>query len=67
MQRLLRPLLIALALVLASAALPARAQSFSDTQRGEIEKIIKDYLVKHPEVLEEASAELDKRKQLAEA
>jgi protein-disulfide isomerase len=46
---------------------PSRAQSFSDAQKGEIEKIIKDYLVAHPEVLEEASAELDKRKQLAEA
>jgi protein-disulfide isomerase len=46
---------------------PSRAQSFSDTQKGEIEKIIKDYLVAHPEVLEEASAELDKRKQVAEA
>ena len=46
---------------------PSRAQSFSDAQKGEIEKIIKDYLVSHPEVLEEASAELDKRKQLAEA
>ena len=46
---------------------PSRAQSFSDPQRGEIEKIIKDYLVSHPEVLEEASAELDKRKQTAEA
>ena len=46
---------------------PSRAQSFSDAQKGEIEKIIKDYLVAHPEVLEEASAELDKRKQVAEA
>ena len=46
---------------------PSRAQTFSDAQRGEIEKIIKDYLVAHPEVLEEASAELDKRKQVAEA
>ena len=46
---------------------PSRAQTFSDAQKGEIEKIIKDYLVNHPEVLEEASAELDKRKQLAEA
>jgi len=46
---------------------PSRAQTFSDTQRGEIEKIIKDYLVTHPEVLEQASAELEKRKQEAEA
>jgi protein-disulfide isomerase len=42
-------------------------QSFSDTQRGEIERIIKDYLIAHPEVLEQASAELEKRKQEAEA
>ncbi len=46
---------------------PSRAQTFSDTQRGEIEKIIKDYLISHPEVLEQASAELEKRKQTAEA
>lgn len=56
----------ATALLMLPAA-PSRAQSFSDAQRGEIEKMIKDYLVKHPEVLEEASAELDKRKQAAEA
>ncbi len=65
------PNLRLLAAVAAAALLmtpaPSRAQSFSDSQRGEIEKIIKDYLVKHPEVLEEASAELDKRKQAAEA
>ena len=67
MQRLLRPLLIALALVLASAALPARAQSFSDTQRGEIERIIKDYLIAHPEVLQEVINELEKRQSDAEA
>jgi len=46
---------------------PSRAQTFSDAQRGEIEKIIKEYLISHPEVLEEASAELEKRKQAAEA
>jgi protein-disulfide isomerase len=46
---------------------PSRAEDFSDAQRGEIERIIKNYLVSHPEVLEEASAELDKRKQMAEA
>jgi len=46
---------------------PSRAQTFSDTQRSEIEKIIKQYLIAHPEVLEEASSELEKRKQAAEA
>jgi protein-disulfide isomerase len=64
MTRLVRPL--ALAAVLALAALPAAAQDFSATQRGEIEKIIKEYLLKHPEVLQEAMTELEKKQQLAE-
>jgi protein-disulfide isomerase len=60
-------LLAAAAAAMMMLPAPSRADEFSATQRGEIEKIIKDYLVSHPEVLEEASAELDKRKQLAEA
>ncbi len=63
----LRLLAAAAASALLMTPAPSRAQSFSDAQRGEIEKIIKDYLVKHPEVLQEASEELDKRKQAAEA
>lgn len=46
---------------------PVPAQSFSPAQRGEIEAIIKDYLVKNPEVLEEAMRELEKRQTMAEA
>jgi protein-disulfide isomerase len=62
--RLLLPALLALAF---SAAPPAAsAQSFSDGQRGEIETIVKNYLVSHPEVLEEAMAELNKRQAAAE-
>jgi protein-disulfide isomerase len=57
----------ALALTALLFAAPAQAQSFSDTQRGEIEKIIKDYLIRHPEVLQEAIAELEKRQAVAEA
>jgi protein-disulfide isomerase len=49
------------------ASVPAGAQSFSDPQRGEIEKIIKEYIVSHPEVLQEAMAELEKRQAAAEA
>ena len=49
------------------ASAPAGAQSFSDPQRGEIEKIIKEYIVSHPEVLQEAMAELEKRQAAAEA
>ena len=62
--RLLSPALFALALC--AAPLSASAQTFSDGQRGEIETIIKKYLVTHPEVLEEAMAELNKRQAAAE-
>jgi protein-disulfide isomerase len=46
---------------------PASAQTFSDDQRHEIEGVIKDYLIKHPEILQEAMAALDKKQQEAEA
>jgi protein-disulfide isomerase len=54
-------------LALSGAPMLAQAQSFTDTQRGDIETIIKNYLVSHPEVLEEAMAELTKRQTAAEA
>jgi protein-disulfide isomerase len=63
--RLLSPALFALAI--AAAPSIASAQTFSDGQRGEIETIIKNYLVTHPEVLEEAMTELSKRQAAAEA
>src|ERR1700677_2909289 len=47
-------------------ALPVAAQEFSAPQKSEIERIIKDYIVSHPEVLQEAIAELDKRQAAAE-
>ncbi len=43
-----------------------RAQLVSPDQRGEIERIIREYLLSHPEVLQEAMAALEKRQQLAE-
>ena len=63
--RFLAPALVALAFC--GAPVAASAQSFTDGQRGEIEKIVKDYLLAHPEVLEEVSAELSKRQAAAEA
>ena len=51
----------------APASAPAQANMFSSNQRGEVEHILKDYLLKHPEVLQEAFAELEKRQQTAEA
>jgi protein-disulfide isomerase len=65
MPRLLAPTLLALALI--AAPVSASAQSFTDTQRGDIEAIIKSYLVAHPEVLEEAMNELQKRQTAAES
>src|SRR4051812_4380915 len=63
--RLLLPALLAFAL----CGMPpnASAQSFSDSQRGEIESMVRNYLIAHPEVLEEAMAELNKRQVAAEA
>src|SRR5260370_22142274 len=63
--RLLAPALFALALC--GTPPPASAQSFSDGQRGDIETIVRDYLLAHPEVLEDAMAELNKRQTAAEA
>ncbi len=63
------------AAVLAAAAIflvppamaPARAQTFSADQREEIGTIIKDYLLSHPEVMQDVMAEMEKRQQAAEA
>ena len=42
---------------------PASAAAFTDVQRQAIEAIIKDYLVKNPDVLQEAIAEGERRQQ----
>jgi protein-disulfide isomerase len=65
MRLLLRSTTAALCLAVVAAA-PVRAQNFSDAQRGEIERIVKEYLVAHPEVLQEAMSELEKRQSAAE-
>jgi protein-disulfide isomerase len=56
----------ATAAALLMLAFPAAAQEFSAPQKSEIERIVKDYLVSHPEVLQEAIAELDKRQAAAD-
>jgi protein-disulfide isomerase len=61
----IRPLAVAAVLAL-TAATPLQAQEFSSPQRGEIEKIVREYLIAHPEVLQEAMSELEKRQQQAE-
>ncbi|WP_298957024.1 DsbA family protein [uncultured Methylobacterium sp.] len=69
-------LMPALALTgLVALAAPSRAQApagsqapapFSDAQRQAVEGIIKDYLLKNPEILQEAMTELEKRQQEAQ-
>jgi protein-disulfide isomerase len=59
-------LFAAAALSLASAA-PAFAQSFSADQREEIGHVVKEYLLAHPEVVQDVMSELEKRQQAAES
>ena len=59
-------ILVAAAMLLALPA-TAPAQTFSDSQRQEIENIIKDYLIKHPEVMQDVMAAMDKKQQEADA
>jgi protein-disulfide isomerase len=65
----LRPL--AAALIMLAAALPwstsGRAQGFSPEQRGEIGKIIREYLLSNPELLQEVIQEMERRQAQAHA
>jgi len=58
--------LLAVVLALPAAAL-AQAQSFGSDQRREIERIVKDYLLANPELLQDVMSELEKRQATAEA
>src|SRR5438046_6065108 len=57
----LRPLAAALFGFVLLLPAAAGAQSFTPAQRSEIEKIVREYLLSHPEVLQEVIAEMDKR------
>ena len=65
----LRPHLIAAvcAALLFAAPQAGKAQDFTPAQRSSIEDIVRQYLIAHPEVLQEAMAELEKRTAAAEA
>jgi len=45
----------------------SRADEFSAPQKSEIERIVRGYLIEHPEVLQEAMSELEKRQTAAES
>ncbi len=57
----------AAAAIAVASALPLHAQEFSAGQRGEIENIVKEYLIAHPEVLQDALTEMEKRQAAAES
>ena len=58
--------LIGLILAGLGTAGPARAAEFTDSQKAEIGSLIRDYLLKNPEVLQEAMSELDRRQKAEE-
>ncbi len=66
MPKRLRLTVAAFAALLFALPLIARADQFSTPQRSEIERIVREYLVSHPEVLQEAMNELEKRQTAAE-
>ena len=55
------------AAMLLAAPVAAPAQTFSPDQRQQIESIIKEYLIAHPEVVQEVLAAVDKHQKDAEA
>ena len=65
--RPLARLALAAGLLLTFGAMAARAQSFPDAQRSEIEKIVREYLIQHPEVLQDAMSALEKKQAADEA
>jgi protein-disulfide isomerase len=67
MKRSLSLVAAGLAVALAAAPQLVCAQTFSDAQKTELGAIIKQYLIAHPEVIQEAIAELEKRQAVAEA
>jgi protein-disulfide isomerase len=55
------------ALLAIAAPQAVRAQSFSPAQKSDIERVVHDYLIAHPEVIQEAMGELERRQTAAEA
>ena len=53
--------------VFLAAPAPAEKDAFSDSQKSGIEAIVRDYLLKNPEIIRDAFIELQKRQAQAEA
>jgi protein-disulfide isomerase len=67
MKAFLSSLVLATALAAAVPAVAQPAAAISPEQKGQIETIIHDYLLKNPEVLRDAMVELDRRDKAKEA
>jgi protein-disulfide isomerase len=68
MKSIARSFAAACAVILTVAAAPrSNAEEFSSSQRSEVERIVREYLIAHPEVLQDAMSELDKRQTAAQA
>jgi len=65
MRDALRSLLLSM-LVLWSLGSTANAAEFDNSQRQEIETVVRDYLLSHPEILQEMSQTLEQRQKQAE-
>ena len=63
----LTSLLCATSLLAAVAISPVRAGTFNDGQKGEIEEIVRSYLLEHPEILREMADKLEANDKKAEA
>ena len=55
----MRRLFSLIAVTFIALSIPAFAQSFSPAQKTEIEKVVKDYLLTHPEILRDMATALD--------
>jgi protein-disulfide isomerase len=64
--KLLFKTLVATSILASAALLPAHADSFSDAQKGEIEGLIRSYLLDHPEILREMAQKLEVKEKQAE-
>jgi protein-disulfide isomerase len=53
---------VLVAVLMAGAAFPAAAQTLNDAQKEEVRRVVRDYLVSNPEVLDEALIALDRKK-----
>ena len=68
MKSISRSFAAACTVILTLAAAPSsNADELSSSQRSEVERIVREYLIAHPEVLQEAMNELDKRQTAVQA